>query len=174
MDTAVSAVAAVVGSGAVDFHVSLSAMDVRADPNPNSNLNPNPNPNPNPDPKPNPNPTPNQVSLSAMDVQYAFVVAQGGGTHVHGGEEGAETIGFDEFATCVALCGHPNPSPNPNPNPNPNQVRRAVRLRQVRDSRADEPGAARGRYPLPIDLDSPCTLMAHPATRRAPPCNPTC
>ena len=115
MDTAVSAVAAVVGSGAVDFHVSLSAMDVRADPNPNSNLNPNPNPDPNPDPKPNPNPTPNQVSLSAMDVQYAFVVAQGGGAHVHGGEEGAETIGFDEFATCVALCGHPNPSPIPTP-----------------------------------------------------------
>tara|TARA_B100000780_G_C20877831_1_gene349180 strand:- start:268 stop:417 length:150 start_codon:yes stop_codon:yes gene_type:complete len=28
MDMAVSAVAAVVGSGAVDFHVSLSAMDV--------------------------------------------------------------------------------------------------------------------------------------------------
>ena len=29
IDTAVSAEAAVVGSGAVDFHVSLSAMDVR-------------------------------------------------------------------------------------------------------------------------------------------------
>jgi hypothetical protein len=30
MDTAVSAATAVVGSGAVDFHVRLSAMDLRA------------------------------------------------------------------------------------------------------------------------------------------------
>ena len=39
-----------------------------------------------------------------MDVQYAFVVAQDGARSL-AGEEGAETIGFDEFATCVALCG---------------------------------------------------------------------
>ena len=39
-----------------------------------------------------------------MDVQYAFVVAQDGARSL-AGEEGAETIGFDEFAACVALCG---------------------------------------------------------------------
>jgi hypothetical protein len=65
MDAAVSAVAGVVGSLSVDFH----------------------------------------VSLSAMDVQYAFVVAQGGKQRQQPGGEGAETISFDEFVTCVALCG---------------------------------------------------------------------
>ena len=65
---------------------------------------PNPNSNPNPNPDPDPDPDPVQVSLSAMDVQYAFVVAQDGARSL-AGEEGAETIGFDEFAACVALCG---------------------------------------------------------------------
>ena len=42
-----------------------------------------------------------EVALSAVDVQRAFVSCQRG----DGGDEGNETIDFDEFLLCLALCG---------------------------------------------------------------------
>ena len=42
------------------------------------------------------------VELSVADIERAFVSCQDG----DGGEEGAETINFDEFLTCIALVGN--------------------------------------------------------------------
>ena len=42
-----------------------------------------------------------EVALSAADVQRAFVSCQNG----QHGDEGNATIDFDEFLTCLALCG---------------------------------------------------------------------
>ena len=41
------------------------------------------------------------VELAVADVERAFVSCQDGA----GGDEGAETIHFDEFLTCLGLCG---------------------------------------------------------------------
>ena len=41
-------------------------------------------------------------NLSWLDCKGAFVTCQSG----EGGQEGAETIDFDEFVVCLALCGH--------------------------------------------------------------------